>query len=371
MTGKFDAHPAQVELAKVFSSVRLLGPPMGDKVVKLVAHLFTPEEAEIAKHLPFYNPKPLEKIVRKSGRDPGLIKPILDEMARRRVIYGGDSGYSLLPLIPGMFEYLLMSGADSDWHRKYAELLNDMFSTGYMREYTSGAIPAVRNIPVQNVIEGKSRVVDADLMSEMIDRHDELAMLNVCQCRQSMHLAGHECKRATPQDGCLVFGSFAQSSVDSDSGRAVSKEEMRDIVTERWEKKLVFLTGNVSPSSPNAICTCCDCCCHFLETINNYGGKNLVAPPHYVVQVDDSLCDDCGRCSLVCNTYAHAYEDKKHYYDPAKCVGCGICVDSCKRDAIKMVENPSYKPPAKDFQRLGLKLLPTTALTGLKVKLSR
>ena len=101
MTTKYDAHPAQVEMAKVFSSVTLLGPPMSDKLVRLVAHLFTPEEAEIGVHLPFYYPKSLEKVARKARRVPELIKPTLDMMAEKRVIYGGEKGYCLMPLIPG------------------------------------------------------------------------------------------------------------------------------------------------------------------------------------------------------------------------------------------------------------------------------
>ena len=80
MSENFDAHPAQVELAKVFTSVRLMGPPLGEKVVRLVAHLFSPEEAEVARHLPFYYPKPLEKIAGKAGRDPAEIKPLLGQV---------------------------------------------------------------------------------------------------------------------------------------------------------------------------------------------------------------------------------------------------------------------------------------------------
>ena len=370
MTENYNAHPAQLKLAKLFTSVKLLGPPMSDKLVELVIHLFTPDEAEVALNLPLYYPKPLAKIVRKAGRSSDEIIPLLDAMSNHRVILNYNNRYSLLPIIPGMFGYLLMNSGDSKWHRKYAKLLIELFSTGYVKRYGSKQISAIRNIPLQQVIENKNRVVTADLMSEMIDRHKELAVLKSCLCRQSLHLIGKDCKRATPEDGCLIFGNISRFIVEDGSGHFVSKEEMHDIVTDRREKGLVFLTGNVSPSSPNAICTCCDCCCHALEAINHFD-INVIAPPHFIVEVDESLCNNCGKCAKACNTNAHTYENKKHAYDVKKCLGCGLCINPCKPNAIKMVENPSYKPPSKNFPTLGIKLLPSTVMIGLKAKIRK
>ncbi len=364
-------HPAQVELARIFSSVLLLGPPMNDKLVRLVAHLFTPEEAVLARALPYYYPRPLLKIAAKLKRDPDEIRPVLDSMAARRTIYGGEKGYSLLPLIPGMFEYLLMRGDDDEWYREYARLLIDVYSSGYTREYIGPSSPAIRNIPVQSVVETKNQVLDSELVSEMIEAHDRFAILNVCQCRQSTRFTEKECRRARPEDGCLVFGSFAESTAERGNGVQVDREKMKDVADERWEKGLVFMTANVSPSSPNAICTCCDCCCHFLEAVNHYGGKPLMARPRFLAKVDETKCNLCGKCVKACNTHAHQIKDKKHEYDPQKCIGCGACVPVCKQKAIELADNPDYQAPSKSFATLGVRLAPSIALSGLKVRLKR
>jgi ferredoxin len=364
-------HPDQLALARQFTSVRLIGPPMSEKVLELVCHLFSPEEAGIAIHLPFYLPKTLGAIARRARKKPGEIRNTLEAMAERRVIFSSEKGYALLPLIPGMFEYLLMDGRDSPWHRRYAHLINNLYATGYTKEYSTTSSPLIRNIPVETVIESSSRVVDTDLMSEMIQAHDKLAVLNVCQCRQSHAFSDHECSRADITDGCLIFGSFAESMVERGNGRYVSREEMHEIVLERWEKNLVFMSANLVPSSSNAICTCCDCCCHYMESINHFGGRVSLAPSHFLAVVDEAVCNACGKCAKVCNTHAHSVKDKQHAFDVQKCIGCGLCIKVCRKNTISMVENPDYSPPSQGWLCLGLRILPKSLMAQLRVAISR
>ncbi|MDT8272420.1 MAG: 4Fe-4S binding protein, partial [Desulfomonilia bacterium] len=368
--GSAPAHPDQRALAEVFTSVSLLGPPMSDTLLELVCHLFSPEEAAVARYLPFYLPKPIETIARRALTRPEEIREIVLRLAERRVIYSNSRGYALLPLIPGMFEYLLMDGRDTPWHRRYAQLIVDLFGTGYSSRYNTSPSPLIRTIPIQTAVEEESRVVDADLMSEMIACHDRLAVLNVCQCRQSLLFVGHECSRSSPQDGCLVFGSFAESTVESGSGRFVSREEMRDIVQERWENNLVFMSANLVPTSSNAICTCCDCCCHYLESINTFKGRMSLAPPHFLALVDESSCTSCGKCVKVCNTHAHSIEDRVHTYNHENCIGCGLCVTACPVHAITLAENPDYRPPSRSWLHHGLRILPGSVLSAMKIKLT-
>jgi formate hydrogenlyase subunit 6/NADH:ubiquinone oxidoreductase subunit I len=344
---------------------------MSEQLLELVCHLFSPEEARIARHLPFYLPGSLGKIARRARMKPDDVRGVLETMAARRTIFSSDKGYSLLPLIPGMFEYLLMEGKDTPWHREYARLINSLYGTGYTSQYSTTPSPLIRNIPVETAVESKNHIVDADLMSRMIDAHDKMAVLNVCQCRQSQVFSGRKCSRSHPDDGCLVFGSFAENVVERGNGRPVSRDEMRDIVKDRWEKNLVFMTANLVPSSANAICTCCDCCCHYIESINFYGGRISLTPPHFLASVDDAACNSCGKCTKVCNTHAHTLNDKKHSYDAEKCIGCGLCVRVCPKGAVTLRENPGYRPPSRGWLRFGLRILPGSILATLKVAMRR
>ena len=371
MVERIAVHAEHIALAKVFSSVWLLGPPLGDELLDLVSHLFSPQEAQLARCLPYYLPRPLKTIARRAKMSPDHVLPLLEAMAERKVIFRSTRGYALLPLIPGMFEYLLADGRDTAWHRRYARLINALFATGYTSRYSTRRAPMIRNIPLQSVIEQKSRVVDADLMSKMIAAHEHMAVLNVCQCRQSRRFSGDSCKRSSPEDGCLVFGSFALSSVNGGTGRMVSREEMHSIVKERWEKNLVFMAANLEPSNPNAICTCCDCCCHYVESINRFGAGVSLAHPHFLARVSGDVCTGCGLCAEVCNTHAHGIFNGSHSYDSGKCIGCGLCVEACPVQAIIMEENPVHESPSKSWGSLWMRILPATVLSMLRAKFGR
>ncbi|MBN2078556.1 MAG: 4Fe-4S binding protein [Spirochaetes bacterium] len=370
MTTNYDAHPVFVELAEMFSAVKVMGPPMSEKLIALVSHLFSLDEAHLCRHLSFIYPKTLKQIARKSGVHPDALAPMLEEMCRKRTIITIANRFMLYPLIPGMFEHVLRIDNASEWHVVYADLMNGLVETGYMDDYFRKPVNAIRSLPVERAVEAHSVIIDTDLVSEMIGSHKHFGVYHICPCRNSMHLTGHDCSRASRHDGCLTFGDYSLGLAREGNGRTVSREELRDIVEERWAKNLVFFTSNAVPSVQTAICTCCDCCCRALK-IHNSLHKNFVAPPHVIAEVDESLCTNCGRCGAVCNTHAHILENGEHGYVQELCIGCGNCVSACNNKAITMTENRSYRPPSRSHARLIMTMLPAVLLTGTRIKMKR
>lgn len=364
---------AYTALAKKFSLEAMIGPDETESLLlELLVHCFTMEEALIAVHLPFfYKTHPLEKVARAAGKSPGEIKPLLDAMVSRGVIRGRGRGYALLPVLPGMFENVLMDGHDTPWHREFARIANRLYETGYVRKYLEHPTRVVRSIPLNREQDITSSAIDPDRVEQMIRSHDLMAVLNNCQCRQARHLEGSECRRADRLDGCLAFGSFARLYIDRGGARQVDRDSMRSIVRDRIENNLAFFAGNVTAGSPNQICTCCECCCHMLGQIIGVNPGLIVTAPKYRAMVDDDRCTDCGRCLPPCNLGAHSMEGKRHRYDPDRCVGCGLCVRACPAAAIEMAETAEYREPAASFKRLAVRLAPAKIIAMVKGKLTR
>lgn len=66
----------------------------------------------------------------------------------------------------------------------------------------------------------------------------------------------------------------------------------------------------------------------------------LLKPDQYkdTLYVDPELCKGCKQCIKVGCTGVHFIDDEKRAEITSGCVGCGVCVQVCRFDAIKKVE---------------------------------
>lgn len=71
-----------------------------------------------------------------------------------------------------------------------------------------------------------------------------------------------------------------------------------------------------------------------LKRIKERKEKGLAAVTEKnVPQVDENLCNSCGRCEQVC-AYGAARVTAQLYIDSSRCIGCGLCVSVCPTKAI-------------------------------------
>jgi pyruvate ferredoxin oxidoreductase delta subunit len=54
-------------------------------------------------------------------------------------------------------------------------------------------------------------------------------------------------------------------------------------------------------------------------------------------EIDQELCNQCGKCREVCPDDAVRHNDDRYEIDYDFCKGCGICAYECKAEAIQIL----------------------------------
>ena len=348
--------PAPIlDLAVRLSSPLMMGPPLCEELIALVSHVFTEEEASAARRLGLAAGRSAASVARAERRPRHQIEPILDRLAsEKRVLLASgpedDRRYRLLPIVPGMFENVLVGQSPdslSGWHYRFVELFEMLYETGYSAAYSERSPAAVRYLPVGKSIEAQPVALPTDRLEDVLDRFDSFAVGN-CQCRIAMQSLGRGCGK--PLENCAAMGRWADVAVAAGLFRKVSKAELLDIKREAESHGLVNWMMNVRHARSQCSCSCCGCCCHAMRTVSEFSAPGMIAPPSFVPRRDPAMCDNCGKCALSCPMGAIVVElagadrdarPSNGYRRLAeRCIGCGLCVLACDRRALSMIPAP-------------------------------
>jgi hypothetical protein len=151
-----DVTAPYLEVVKNYANPLLMGPPICDELVALVAHMFTEEEASLVQHIKSPMGKTAAAVAVAEGRPVEEVRPILKHLAEKGILLSFDGEekkrYRLMPIAPGVFEMVLVrTSLDTltDWHRRFAELFESLYETGYFVDYAEHPVPGVRYLPVR------------------------------------------------------------------------------------------------------------------------------------------------------------------------------------------------------------------------------
>ena len=374
-----DLEPAYAKLAKKYSNPMLLGPPICDELLALIRHCFTEEEAEVAVHLTHKRSRNTRKVARAAGRPVEQIEPILYRIGfEKRVVFGegpaGNRSYRLVPILPGMFELVLIAESPESltpWHRRFAELFEALFETGYFLDYQDRRTPALYYLPLGDAIGAHPMALPSDKLEVILERYDSFAAGN-CQCRLAS--LGQDKGCGKPLEVCTAMGRWADIGVDGGWLRRISKKNLLEIKREAEFHGLVTWLMNVKSSRGQASCSCCGCCCKPMRMVSQFNSPGIVAPPHFMPRFDASVCNHCGQCAKACPMGAITVDthQKTLAQQPARCIGCGLCSLACQRNqAITMQPVPDYRLPYKSLFSMLMRNAPSLMRTYWKVWRSR
>lgn len=316
--------------------------------IKILKHIFTPQEAEIVSYLN-YKPQPLQTIfgrVEHLVETPAELEKLLDRIQKKggieSKIKNGLTHYCCAPLVVGMYEFQL--------GRLTPEFLKDFneytSNKKFGIEFLSTELPQMRTIPVSKSIHPQHNVSTFDEVTSLLQQAEEPFAIIECICRKKKEMEGHACNVTDRKETCLAIGSVARMVLQGGNGREIARDEALAILEENQKKGLVLQPSNTE--KVDFICSCCGCCCGMLAV-----HKDLPRPldfwaSNFLAKVDANKCEACGACENRCQVGAVAVSEEKQYalMAPERCLGCGVCVTTCPTDAITLSKKPTeVRPP--------------------------
>ena len=320
--------------------------------IKVLKHLFTPEQVKISLKLNFMA-DPLRKIYRrlkKSGFSLEELESKLDDMyfkglINRGVVKEGETEvkyYGSAPLVVGMFEYQLNRLTPEFFKDAHEYIKNTFFN----EEYNSTGIPQLRVIPIDQTVNYEQSIAQYDDLKTLIENIGEPIAVMECICRKGADLIGEPCTKTKIHESCFSFRTAARSFIEKGLAREITKEEAFKILEKAEEDGLVLQPGN--SQRPMNICTCCGCCCGVLTAQKQLPELSHFFATNYYAEVDPDLCVGCGICEDRCNLDAINIEDNIAQVDKGRCIGCGVCVPTCTSEAMKLFKKEEETLPPKN-----------------------
>lgn len=206
-------------------------------------------------------------------------------------------------------------------------------------------IPNTININKKIESEG-SEFLPTEVIKDVIKRCDDIVIMNTCLCRTS-----NNCKDYPQDIGCIFLGPTA-NKIPSHIGKKATVEEALTHVDKADAAGLSHIIGrnkidtvwmNIHPGKGLlTICHCCPCCCLWkvYPNLDHEISDKLEKLEGVSVELHEENCKKCMKClDEVCMFQAIDFKDNKITIDYDNCKGCGLCVNSCKFNAITIEYN--------------------------------
>jgi Pyruvate/2-oxoacid:ferredoxin oxidoreductase delta subunit len=257
----------------------------------------------------------------------------------------GQKYYALFPVLAGLLESVYADGIDDGQRRKLSKLTDKyFFDKGGWNGQFSSDYPKLRIIPVEETVEGRSRVLAFEEVSQIIEEAETITVIP-CHCRSIKKKCDHL------MEADFVFGAWAAYLIEYRGGRRWTKQEALKRLHECEEEGLVHLTGNFQKGN-GVICNCCTCCCFALRGFTELNNRRSFVRTNFEPHIDSETCNLCALCESDCPMDAikelpgHAEDgaDSKMIIEDNQCIGCGLCASHCPEAAISMVKVRDYVP---------------------------
>jgi Pyruvate/2-oxoacid:ferredoxin oxidoreductase delta subunit len=323
----------------------------------MVEVMFTPAEAKVNNAMP-KGPFTAVQMAQIMGMSEKEVGDILEDMANKglcRATNKEDATYYVrAPFMPGILEFIFMSGKTTEREKKLAKLIHayekacDAMASG---KTVAANFPTARVITVDRAIDSKDTVHTYDQVQNYINANDYIAV-GTCYCRHTAALRGEDI-HGMPANVCMQFGDSAQFSVERLGARKITREEAMEVLKQSEEAGLIHMSQNTA-DNVGFICNCDRWHCGVVSKAIKSSKPALTMNSGFVPRFDPETCVACETCIDRCPSAAIAMgtSEVPEVKDIDRCFGCAACATGCPSEAISMVHRPDFIEPPKDAMAL-------------------
>jgi NAD-dependent dihydropyrimidine dehydrogenase PreA subunit len=347
------------ELRRQIDKMPVGMPPTTSGVeMRILKHLFTPDEAKIALHLNIFL-EPLERIYRRiKQRNTSItihdVKETLDWLVMKGSILcdeqDGVTRYSYALFIVGMYEFQV-DRMTPDFYEAVDEYTRNEFH----EEYTRTGIPQLRVVPIEQSIPLTYHIATYDDMRRTIKKTQGQFGIANCICRQGKDLIGHPCQVTKLRETCILFPPMSLYYHKIGRGRLITKETALNRLHQAEDAGLVIQPSNAQ--QPQYLCCCCGDCCAILVSTKIDAQPAALFATNYYAEVDPESCVGCGTCIQRCQMNAPSLVESTTSINLTRCIGCGLCIPTCPSTAITLHRKDQEITPPQTADDLYVKIM--------------
>jgi formate hydrogenlyase subunit 6/NADH:ubiquinone oxidoreductase subunit I len=343
------------------------GLPDSEHLMPLIKARYSVEEAAFLTGFPFSGNN-LEAIAELKGRAPAEMKPYLDGLAQKGILFRRLSGdtvrYSLNDSYFVFFRSAFWPGADDESSRKMAPHVNKYYLDGFYDQYAAAHAKGLRALPIDQTIADTRQILPYEDVVQVLDNF-EYFTVSACPCRHRKNIddESHTCQK--PIGNCLHFDALGRYCVENGLGREITRQETEQILKESADAGLVHGISNWK-DKPDTICNCCGCCCLWMEAYHKLGHHKSLDASNYRLTVKPETCKACGLCVKRCPMdaiqlkFSEASSNKfgkAPVLDEELCLGCGVCVHKCPTDSLTLARKDEIVDPPRDIRDYGRRFM--------------
>lgn len=343
------------------------GLPESDQLVPLIQARYSVEEAAFLTGIPFSGNN-LEELAELKGRDPAELKPYLDGLAKKGILFRRLSGdtvrYSLNDSYFVFFRSAFWPERDDESSRNMASHVNKYYLDGFYDQYATAHAKGLRALPIHRTIEDSRQILPYEDVVKVLDNF-EYFTVSACPCRHRKNLDddSHTCQK--PIGNCLHFDALGRYCVENRLGREITREETEQILKESADAGLVHGISNWR-EKPDTICNCCSCCCLWMEAYHKLGHHKSLDASNYKLKIKPETCKVCGLCVKRCpmdaiqlkfSELAQNKFGKAPVLDDDLCLGCGVCVHKCPTDSLTLERKAEIVDPPENIREYSMRFM--------------